>query len=452
MAKKNTSYILGVLIGLLLCSNIFAQKKQRVIHIWYDEPITDSTRRTDSINLYYSGNRGSVFNFNHFEASYYGFRPHNITGSSIYPACILPAPVRDVFLQDAQPDSIYRKSTFITKPGSIFTYENIYMQYAGDTLPADMRTSRSMTHPASRTTTLYNEAGLPITNYSLLLNTINQHMDTLTVRHIHYDANKRVVADTFREPGGHMRTTVQYTYDSLGRPTHVSENKTSPGGSIDIRIKHFTYNAAGSIIQTQYSWFDEDVLVPLGKEEMQYDSENRLTNIAAYDKHGRITYNRSIAYNNTGDLHRQEVTYYSNWMVSSCEWTEFYFNSFHNPDSAVTWKNHCNRGFTKKATTIYVYETYGEDPPGFQPMRKAFIYPVPARVVVHIRWHRDFSNTGLELKLYNAAGQEMRRYSIDNPKWTDDFNISGLAAGTYLLRINTAITNEYVYSGKIVVL
>jgi len=437
------------LLIIPICLPAYGQKKQRIKQIYHTDA-QNPAWYTDSMVFYYSGNRGSVFNFNNFEGARYGFRADNFTGLTIMPSCHMPRPVRDVYVTDAQPDSMLR---YLRAPAADTPYlsHTIYATYTGDTLPADIRTGRDSLLPKTRNLHLYDALGNTTFTCNLVRNGVSNRMDTMHSRHVQYDSRGRVVSDTFRVLGAGTITTMHYEYDAMGRVISFTQNGTA-NYPPKMEATYYTYNTAGSITKEEYKLLDEDVWMPQGRQEYEYDGQNRLVTHTAYDANGQTTYLRHVQYNTAGDPYIQDMTYYNNGQVYTCEWTEFYFNEYHNPDSAITWARYCTDGFTQKETTIYTYETYGEDTLKLTGRRTPFIYPLPARNAVHIRWHRDYRKTPLQIKLYNIAGQEIRTYYISRPAAEDTIATDGLPAGTYLLRINTGTGNEYVYSGNITVL
>lgn len=454
MASKTTLRTCFVIFYLLLSLCMHGKEKQRIKQILHNNPNVVSYLYKDSLVFYYSGKRGSVFNPHRLNGVDYGFPFDSPLRFSNYPAATLPLPMFDINELSAQYDSLQRYNSTYEKR---LMYTAFKATYINDSLLSGFGAGLSPKGFASETAITFNENYQPSVIYNMMYNDQTKKTDTTRFRNIYYDMSGRPATDSTWASNAYDNVFFSYTYNNAGLLETIIESRPFATGIYNFTRTTYTYNAKGGVTRVLKQYFDEDVFITFSKEELEYDAANRLTSHIMYDgDNGIIGYKREVVYDNKGEPYLHDIQYYSGGNLYSCELVEVYFNEYHNPDSAITWTDNCHIGLTQRSTTQYIYETYesGEDDDdtgSVMPKRKPFIYPNPAHNLVHIRWHKDFSKQPLEIKLYNSAGQEMRRYFILTPSETDDFNIQGLAAGVYLLRINTA-GQEYIYSGKLLVL
>jgi hypothetical protein len=451
MAIKTTARIVFLVFNLLVCVCAYGQKKQRIKQIWHYNPESLSNSYMDSLVFFYSGNRGSECNPHRFNGVDYAFPYDVLLRTSPYPAVRLPLPLYTIYEPSVQYDSLYRYS--LSNLNINRTLEVYHNTYERDTAVIHAASGFAPTGAYTyETFMVYNEHEQPLEIYNLRYNWLTQKTDTAIRRHIYYDAQGRAISDSSFALGANATIYTSYAYNSKGQVETIYEKRPFVTGIQNFVISTYNYDTAGNVTSVLQQYLDEDVLMPLARDVMEYDPQNRLVLHTKYEGDSLIGYKREIYYDNNGDPYQQDVRYYSGGNLFTCELLEIYYNQYHNPDSAITWIDQCHLGLTRHKTTIYTYETYGEDTGSVTRKRKPFIYPNPARDVVHIQWHKDFSKQPLAIKLYNATGQEMRRYTILQPSLTNDLNTQGLPPGLYLLRINTANANEYIYSGKIVLL
>ncbi len=426
-----------------------AEKKQRIKQIVHIEP---GLPQTDSIVFFYSGRRGSSFNSDRFNESQYGYPYNELLINAQYAACPLPYPLYDIYERYTLFDSAlqFRRSFSIIDTGLVRTAYTQY--YEQDTVITGLS---SITQLPDTTYNggyaVYNDYGFPVQFFQVRQNSLTTKPDTFLHRYLKFDDQGRVIADSSYSTGFHQVANRTYFYNAGGDIEAIYEHRPANGTPYNITRELFSYDTAGNITSVKTQYLDIDVWLPYTRQEFVYSSNRRLLSQKSYTAEDAIEYSREIVYDGNGDPVQQDVRYYSGGNLYSCDWTDFYFNEYHNPDSAITWKNQCWSGQNTRYTTIYAYEMYDDGTPLFIPKRYPTIYPIPAHNMIHIRWNKDYGKRPLQIKLYNTAGQELKRYSIPKPGKEDTISTDGLPAGTYLLRINTT-ANEYICSSKIIIL
>jgi hypothetical protein len=447
---KTYSCIMGCFLLLLLMHVSYAlqaQKKQRVKNIT-DYTIVRNDTITESITFYYSGNRGSQFDVN---ASEYGFSYYlNLFYYDYYSIGQMPMlpeinnrrPLGILF------DSAHRYSDL--NPNNQYTEGIYFVHYISDTLVEQWAELYNNSQNLYNTNISYNDFGKPIWICTVLVDTPTKE-DTTILTKFNYNTNHSLQSDSIFYKNPMVDYFRDYTYDTSAPQYPVLTDLHYTSSQQQNTLNHFTYNKDGKPILIEQTQFYNNVWNNWGHHNLEWDAGGHLTSYQLFSSNDKPFWVYETVYDMNGDpVSRTTKEYDANGSTRDCIQTYFYINSYHNPDSIVTYAHDCSSSYESQAITIYTYETYGNDT--VVTNHHPFIYPNPAHNVVHVRWNKDYSKQPLAIKLYNATGQEMRNYNITKPHATDDFNTQGLAAGVYLLRINTADGNEYIYSGKLVIL
>jgi hypothetical protein len=262
--------------------------------------------------------------------------------------------------------------------------------------------------------------------------------DTLAVRAAFYDNSGRLVTDTIVQGAGDRYSGSSYEYDSAGRVASIL--RTAYRG-VWLYATHqiLQYDAAGRIavntslqMTRQHQWDTANV------EFFEYDDKDRL---ASYKVQlGRQTepsHFYYLHYNESGEV---DTLTRRDYFWAHTEKTVFYYNEYHNPDSAHTYREFEDGSRDSiRYYTRYYYELY-EDSIAIPhiPEKDIVIYPNPAYDRLTIRWGDRQPSGPVYACLYNSGGQLARRAYIVKTQAETQIEIPGLASGVYYLRIVTA--------------
>jgi YD repeat-containing protein len=429
--------VLAVLtVGKSHAQQTMQVEKQRVTSIRY---YTDAINMvcSDSILFAYSGTRGSQFKpYDFYAGAVYGFRDQYRYNGSILPAVDIPDPIADLQTMYVQHDKADRYTT----GGTIGLLTRTTHTYG-----PKIRVSNHEQNPFSATQqiTVYNADSLPAIIYEV----DNRIGDTLYERVIHYNTQRQAIADTLRSLRPRFNVYFNYRYDAAGRLTDFERIPFNGISSVRHERTTYSYDANGRLVQVvQYDIDAAGNWQPHSKQAMEYDAKGNLLSHSEASGENIPRYHRQFMYNASGNIDSMFINYIDEDVVTDCYRVIFYFNGFHNPDSAVI-TNSCRAMVHAKQLVVYGYEQYYKDT--LVHKGPLVIYPNPTTGILNIRWNGKLPLKGAVVNVFNSVGQLVQQQNIPQPQQVDVINMAGLASGVYYLRIvNT--DGARVFAGDVV--
>lgn len=450
-------YIYFLLFLVLVSYDAAAQQtvtRQRIKNVSHISYNGDEIMFRDSLQFFFSGERGATFNPFVFESSYvYGNYGYRVTYEPQKLIIENPAEyLHSMKKVEVQYDSAFAYASGINVYSSpwaqhYISYDENYLdtyEYTDNAQHTRQIIHRSDTIPV----------GYVVERYD----TGRQQWNMITDHHFRYDDHNRIISDTIRINGGEY--LINYAYASNGEIATVSQYYGSLQGTKQIETT-YQYNTENKLSR----WW------MLVLTSGQSDTNKYVT--CAYDPQGRIVAQqeygggtlgqnldiyREYGYNALGGLDKVRKTYFDqNGEKEYVYFTRFYYNSFHNPDSAYTTVESLNGGHLvpDNYRTYYTYETYEVTLPDttdtssyIDSSKRLVIYPNPAYGHFKIKWNSKKPNTAVHIQLYAANGQLVRRYFIAKPRDEETINIEGIASELYYIRILT-ISGGLLYQGTL---
>lgn len=429
--------------GVVMAQPIFTNEKQRVIEIRHNEYRNDTMIVSEIMSFAFSADRGSRFNaFDFNEEGWYGYTNGNYSYSfnDYLRAADLPEPFKDMFSVNIRYDTMYwdwrisNQGVSDTNWGVGGGYMNT-MEYRDSQIVAIRSGSGARYFE-------YDAYGHPVHIYGTVLK--NQTVDTEFIRSILYDNNGRAINDTVN--GFWYGHSYNYFYNNSGKVIDITQRAS--GGGHDI----FNYDNEGRLLTRTST--GADLRDTIFNWLIDYDVTGRITAYSGqgYSREGsyvqsRLHYNTlneadsfiDYRYNNIGNGDYSE----------SISKTVFYYNKYHNPDSAISFYfDNKHPSYPRSGKTYYKYETYFADT--LANHDEVVLFPNPAHNEIYITWNKIFSAIPVNIVIYNSTGQEVSKTNIVKPAYTDAINIAGYAPGIYFLRIKNA-ENKQLYIGRFVI-
>lgn len=443
---------LSILVAV--CCKAFAQQppvneKQRIrviCHLEYS--YADTVVYTDSLEYTYSGSKGSRFNVTDFSSQNdygYGNYEYGFFHNIMLPAADMPEPFKDMYSMNVQYDSM-RHTSIISNPyqlNSVYSH-TISLQYA-DSLLTTVTTRYEPGHSEYISHLAYNAYG----KLDNLLTTSNLMvpLDTFFTRRIVYDSGNRPLADSAID-NMYVHHSREYIYAADGRIAALTENYDSRYGTGQSYHQFFGYDMNGRLQTFYQQMYNESTQQWITTDSVYYgrDGEGRLISMTA---NGRLQYN--VHYNPSGDADTLSQYAYDLDMgkINFCNTTVFFYNKYHNPDSAITYVfDTCQAPAARRQRTLYYYEPYVSDTLVISD--EVVLFPNPAHNTIYIKWNKIFSTVPVNIDIYSSTGQLASKTQIARPAPTDAINIAGYPPGVYFLRMVNS-EKKQLYIGRFVV-
>lgn len=423
----------------------FSNEKQRVISICNRNYYSQSIEQQDSIAFKYSGNRGSTFHAldfcDLFGPGYsYGFAnyDYNYAFFSYLPAAAIPDPVKDLNDLNVMYDTMYKFVRVYNHLPDTDEYASVNSITYRGFLPV------TMTAEQWQTDMEYDRSGRLV---SIQTNDSYTPGVTYYSRQLLYDNTGKIIADTIADR--YTGTSQQYTYNSEGKVTVFTEHWYIPSRMEESMARSiYGYDNTGRLdkiymagMNAAKEW-DTSLTRSIG-----YDENDRVTSITDND---RLQF--TAHYNAIGEADTVTRYIYGDWGINTltgCDKTVFFYNKFHNPDSAAVYSlDRCASVQSNMCRIYYRYETYFADT--LENRDEVILFPNPAHEHIYIKWNKVFSRIPVNIDIYNCMGQLVSRTQIASPAYTDAINIWGYAPGVYFLRIVNA-DRKQLYIGRFVV-
>lgn len=205
------------------------------------------------------------------------------------------------------------------------------------------------------------------------------------------------------------------------------------------------YNSSGLLqrISTNYTGVDTAYT-------FVYDANNRLTETYEHAR-GKKLLLVSQHYNDKGEVDTLTRLAYDHMNLSLDTLfvleTIFFYNEFHNPDSAVSFYRLRSNSDAAVYRTYYKYETYIRDTIINDAPE---IFPNPARKSFSIRWNNAKPGNPVYILLYSTAGQTVLKQYTEQPQDVDTIQIPALSAGCYFIHV-LASGGRTLFTSKLVV-
>lgn len=286
----------------------------------------------------------------------------------------------------------------------------------------------------------YNDEGLPVAKYRQSSNNgiYWQPRETTTIK---YDNTGRRMTDTLFRYDYNSAEASSYTYDENGNLRGIFVHKKEATHDWEPYTRaNYHYDAQGKMdMKTLESYYNmARVWGPRLKAAFMYDGDGRITEIICEPG---THYSIKLHYNAFGEA---DTIFSYRQNIDSLFFTYksiIYYNILHQPDSARSFDSEFP-DYT--ALTIFRYK----DIPSLS--GELMIFPNPAHHEVFIRWNDKFPETPVTIRIHNSIGQLVRYETINEPSAIDKINTSGIASGSYLLKILHTQGRE-IYSGKLVI-
>lgn len=447
-------FLIAVITNYPLCSTaqmptVTMQRVTGITHYSYADTVK---MYADSLNFFYSGQRGSRFN----PLGYNGMHIYGHFGFDIEyskPLAILKdpyLPYNHIKHLGVQYDSLLFYSTGYTQyMHPIARYRMTYR----DSLIQTFEHNASYTWTRQMITREQN--GFPVTSVLELYDTAKKAWDTKVAYNSRY-ADGRLSYDSIFS--GIQYYFTDYSYDDK-KLVQISQYHYDNGQKKKMVEDNYTYTVTGRIERHNTIYFTGGIDTNIA-ELNTYDSKDKLINGKQYSKgtapqnmYGEQTYH----YNDSSELDTLTRYYYDEFNAFNYIYkTTFHYNSFHNPDSAYTTVAtvggghlvpdiyHTYYNYEKHEVTVDIDTPVIPDEPN-EPdstdtpvvVSPLIIYPNPAMNVFTIRWNSKLPSAGVYVNIYNRIGQLVRRAHIEKARKEDIIDISGLSSGMYSISIIT---------------
>jgi len=337
--------------------------------------------------------------------------------------------------------------------------EEVFVQYTPGNKVADYYYIGAQPNQHQKVVNRYDAQGRIDLQTAFSFNTSTQQWDSASQRHIQYNTQNQVLADTlFINSLGDWLPAQANLYTYTGNQLTYGLVRMDPslsGSFADVYATSLEYYPNNTIKSATILVDQGAGLMPYERDSFAYDPLNRYRThhmVWIYDAgtmqlEPYMLTERNV---NTAGLPDTTVFYAAMQTGGSLDTLAFFtttYNTFNNP---VEMKGYSSSGstFVEDYNAYFWYEDF--DPAvvkNTQTSETMTVYPNPAGNVVNIKWNAD--NAPVSIRIVNASGQIVHSESLTRTLQSAQINIAHLTPGIYWLSVANA-NGQTIYQTSVI--